>query len=327
MADIAPLRNLRAQCLCTRSSLTFAVPISSLPLRTHFCHCSICRHTHGTLCTIHAFISPPAFNPDTFTTYKSSIATRYFCSTCGAHMMDYGEGNWCLATSLVEGDDENLWKFTEHIFLDATGDGGVGGLLDEINGSKLDKWKERDESSGEWMPSPSSSQSTSSSTALQASCYCKGVQFSISRPTPNTHDPAPENLTPTDRNKWFAVFCFCTSCRLASGCAIMPWTFLTTDAITLLDGSPYRPVFGTAKLYESSRGIARTFCGTCGATLAYHTDERPGMVDIAVGLLETKNSLDRGWLEWRTHRLAKEEDAVWHGLKSSLKEGLRKLKD
>jgi hypothetical protein len=78
------------------------------------------------------------------------------------------------------------------------------------------------------------------------------------------------------------------------------------------------------KAYKSSEGVDRTFCGTCGAIVTYRCDDRPSSVDVAVGLLEADSGVRaEEWLEWRTHRLAFEEDCKWENFLHGIKEGLR----
>src|SRR5438552_3056114 len=42
-------KTLTAQCFCKSVHYEISLPTSSFPLKVHLCHCSICRHTHGTL--------------------------------------------------------------------------------------------------------------------------------------------------------------------------------------------------------------------------------------------------------------------------------------
>ncbi|KAF2680760.1 hypothetical protein K458DRAFT_421100 [Lentithecium fluviatile CBS 122367] len=328
-----------ATCHCKTSTLSFTVPTCSLPLPTHFCHCSICRRTHGTLCTIHTPIPKPEVNLSSFTAYaSSSYVVRYFCSTCGAHMLDRAkedgkEESWCVATSLVDAD-EQTWSFTDHICLDGTVDGGLAGWLAEIEGKRLRMWRGKPtdeaeyEETGDWRPGPAVTLSETDSKsrqedALVAKCHCGGVEFHISRPLPSAFTQMPASLVPADKNKWYGLTEACNSCRLVSGCAVIAWMFPLTSHITLPDGSPYRPDFGTAKIYKSSEGVERTFCGRCGAMVVYATDERGAMVDVAAGLLMADGARAEEWVEWRTGKVGWERDCRWKGMLKGLKDGLR----
>ncbi|KAF2009413.1 hypothetical protein BU24DRAFT_316276, partial [Aaosphaeria arxii CBS 175.79] len=340
-------KTLTATCHCTSSTLSFAVPTSSFPLVTHFCNCSICRYTHGTLASIHTSIpDPPTItNPDTFTTYKSSKkVTRWFCKTCGAHLVDCavsskGVESWCVATSLVggvEGSREELWEFKRHIFVGDTEDGGLANWIFEYDGKKLEKWIGRDATvrteenkHGDWVHhdvgnKEKKEKSNVAEDKLKASCHCGGVEFYISRPGGDkAFDSLPSSLTPKDRDKWYASNDVCDSCRLVSSSMVVSWVFPDTSHISLPDGSPWRFEFGTAKTYKTSEDVTRSFCGTCGALVCYSTADRPDMIDIGVGLLRGKSVLCEDWLEWRTNKLSWEEDCKWPGFSESLKKGLK----
>ncbi len=43
---------------------------------------------------------------------------------------------------------------------------------------------------------------------------------------------------------------------------------------------------GTPKVYASSSGVKRSFCGACGAPLTYETEKRADHVDVLVGAFE-----------------------------------------
>ncbi|KAH7397207.1 Mss4-like protein, partial [Pyrenochaeta sp. MPI-SDFR-AT-0127] len=328
-----PTRTFTASCHCRHSTLSFTVPVSRIPLPVHFCHCSACRHTHGTLCSIHTRIPRPEVNLSSFTAYESSNrVTRWFCSTCGAHMLDRAleegetEGRWYVAVSVVDAEEE-VWDFQKHIFVQSTGDGGLATLLGEIHGKQLTLWKERPnrdkefEHTGDWIGPSTTSTSPSTNIAesaehggnqekniLKARCHCNGISFSISRPRgAETWSGMDPTLLPRDRKKYFAVHDACTTCRFTSSSRIVSWFFPSRTSITIAppwpEHIPYPDdgLFGTAKLYESSDGVRRTFCGVCGATVSYWCRERAEMVDFAVGLLEGEGQGVRreDWLEWR----------------------------
>lgn len=81
---------------------------------------------------------------------------------------------------------------------------------------------------------------------------------------------------------------------------------------------------GTLKRYESAKGIRREFCGTCGATCFWHSDERPGLIDVSVGLLEADTGARaEEWLAWCTERVSFAEHAQNKSLISNLGKGLK----
>ncbi|KAK2782400.1 hypothetical protein FQN52_000940 [Onygenales sp. PD_12] len=193
---------------------------------------------------------------------------------------------------------------------------------------------------------------TSSDTSLLASCHCTAVQFSISPPDHTSRtasSPWPDLLVPfhsapsdnPDDVKWWlrendtkylAGLCACISCRLASGFPIQSWAFIPRSNIFTKgvadDASGgvqvAKPLvyddMGSLKRYQSSPGVYREFCGGCGATVFWHCDWRPGVVDVSVGLLRAESGVRADkWLDWVLDRVSFEEEAVDKGLIGCLK--------
>lgn len=322
-------RTFQATCHCRASSLSFTVSISDLPLQVHFCHCGICRRSTGTLSTAGAVIPEPDIDLSTLTGYKSSEQlTRYFCSTCGAHFLGSVQlrdaMKWFL--SAVDAEEE-VWDFAGHVFVESTGDGGLATLLQEIGGKELGLWDTWAGKNAVWhSPGKSAAVEPASqgSDRLQARCHCGGIEFYVSRPDGDeTFTDIDEDNVRKHRDKWLGIHDVCTSCRLTISTWVISWIFPSRDKITLPDGSPYpsNGLFGTAKAYSSSAGVDRTFCGRCGAAVSYVSDEKSHVVDIAAGLLDHEGQGVRAedWTEWRTYKLAWEDDAVWKSAKDAFK--------
>lgn len=342
MADATPsqkttpeTRTLTATCHCKRSSLSFTVPISALPIRTHFCHCGICRHVQGVVATVHAPIPEPSIKDEsTFAKFHSSAALeRWFCSTCGADMVDCLEGGkqWLVAAAMVDAE-ESVWDIHQHIYVEDA-PRGVAPFLKSIGGKELEMLKQG-EGSGTFEFGKDDvgkkADGTDENTKLRARCQCGGVDFSIFPPrSPSVFDSFDQSILPKDKSKWYALYDLCDTCRLTSGHPIASWMFPVKSHIELADGSPYPEdhVFGTIKTYKSSENVLRTFCGTCGATVAYYCPSEKGrtdIVDIAVGLLEGDDLRREDVLEWRTKRAAWAEDCKWPSLKEALEAGLKR---
>lgn len=348
-----------AACHCRRSTLSFTVPATSLPLPVHFCHCDICRHTHGTLCSVHANIPRPKIDFSSYTEYHSSDkVSRWFCSTCGAHVVDRAietqkdQGTdheplnlekWHIAVCLVEAG-ETVWDFQSHIFVDSTRDGGLAILLPQIGNKKLKLWKRKPVATvisaepGDWSgPIPQNVREnaiTHEHTYLEAKCHCGGISFFISRPTEEHNAAIPSSLRPTDDSKYPAIHDACTTCRLTLSSFPVSWLFVPKAALLTCPVSrtsyPEDGILGTAKSYTSSEGVRRTFCGRCGAGVAYSCADRPDLVDIAAGLLQLGSGGGKAqgvraeeWIEWKTVRVGWEGDALWKESVLALKEGLR----
>jgi hypothetical protein len=88
---------LTATCHCAGAKLSFAVPITALPLRALACHCTNCRQSTGVLPYVTASL-PGSEQPEqdleeeerngTLKHYRSSsLLVRWFCSRCGTHIV------------------------------------------------------------------------------------------------------------------------------------------------------------------------------------------------------------------------------------------------
>ena len=62
------------------------------------------------------------------------------------------------------------------------------------------------------------------------------------------------------------VYCHCRDCRRSSGAPISLWVGYRSERVELTRGEP--------TVYESSPGVRRSFCGTCGSPISFE-DERP----------------------------------------------------
>jgi len=180
---------------------------------------------------------------------------------------------------------------------------------------------------------------------LHAQCHCGGVKFYITRPNKASREvrsPWPDLIVPyhtgassanpenvtwwlrDDDTKYLAGTCTCTSCRKGLGFEIQTWAFIPKCNIFQEDGRPLDFSIGSLKRYESSKDISREFCGVCGASVFWHCEERPDLIDVSAGLLDpAEGARVEGWLDWWTERVSFEEMAVSTGLVRGLEAGLR----
>ncbi|KXS14581.1 hypothetical protein M427DRAFT_135704 [Gonapodya prolifera JEL478] len=326
--------HLTFSCLCQRVQFAISTPRSSLPITAHVCHCSICRRTHGTLFTVDAHVpSPPVWitpsSPGECTRYTATpYLKRLFCSTCGTHVLDYaveaGDEGWYVSSATLAavngvkgaGAGGVFDLKTQHCTKSVSGGGAVP-WWKTVGGVSLQEWNpdEDDSTPSSDAPAPHAlvdGETRSGSGSVRAHCHCGGVSFFVRSPVPGV-DYSPSSVlttharVPADTTKWLAVNCFCDQCRLAAGVLAAQWAFVPISAITVLQQGSHMALpddlrVGTSKIYRSSPPVTRTFCGTCGATVFYHHAGWPGMVDLAVGLLDAPRELggaraDR-MLEW-----------------------------
>lgn len=305
-------------------------------------------------------LDPSNFN---LTAYKSSEPlTRYFCSTCGAHAYAHidppgglpGYPRISLATGLWN-KTEGIIKWNGCKWVEDTLDGGVSIWFNEIvdaDGTKrpLKRWMLADDTRGEkaeLVPENSLrglEKKPPPSDKLKAQCHCGGVKFYITRPnaaSKKVQSPFPDLSHPfhfmssanPDNETWFlrdndtkylAGTCACTSCRQSMGFEIQTWAFVPECNIFKEDGSPLDFNLGTLKTYPSSEGVTREFCSKCGATVFWHCEFRPELIDVSAGLLDPEEGARvEGWLNWWTDRVSFEELAVSRSLVTSLEDGLK----
>ena len=141
-------------------------------------------------------------------------------------------------------------------------------------------------------------------------CHCHGVNLILRR--------GKADFASTDRGKlpWFiepdthralASFDACNSCRKSFGINVMNWTFallkhisfaldagkdgtipVSTRELEAAVSNPKRDErYGTLQFYNSSEGVQRYFCSRCSASVFYAVHDRPDMVDLAIGLLDS----------------------------------------
>jgi hypothetical protein len=99
-----------------------------------------------------------------------------------------------------------------------------------------------------------------SNSQITGGCYCGAIRY--------TADQEPISL----------ANCHCANCRKAAGAQAVAWITVPRSSFTFEKGNPAR--------YTTETGALRTFCSTCGTSLTYERDTRPGEIDITTGSLD-----------------------------------------
>ncbi|EXJ69004.1 uncharacterized protein A1O5_07939 [Cladophialophora psammophila CBS 110553] len=259
----------------------------------------------------------------------------------------------------------SLEKIVQHEFVGDTKDGGLAICLAQVDGPAIplylqgpDGAKVEGLTGGLFTRIDDISSATSKgevnqirlasgdSSKLHAGCHCGGVNFLITRPnalSKQCWSPWPDLIVPyhssssenredvkwwlrANDSKYLAGTCACRSCRLGSGSPIQAWAFIPKANLLQLDGKPLDYNMETLKQIESSKGCFREFCRRCGATVFWHCLERPGLVDVSVGLLRaSEGSRAMSWLNWWTERVSFREDALDEMLIDNLEKGLQAI--
>ncbi|KAH9907557.1 Mss4-like protein [Xylariomycetidae sp. FL2044] len=272
-----------------------------------------------------------------------------FCSTCSSPMFweekespetkqYYGAFIGALENVPVQG----LVEITNHIHVGDTLDGGATPWLVFPNrdGSRPRMWKGKREKSEQlsvgWPGAAAlpNAAARPSKGPVPVRCRCKGVSLLLDNYDP-VYPETPRSELPRFVDpvtfKTRGTFDACDSCRLQSGADLFHWTFdlvshisyggtspehqapFPKNSLELMDavlaGAGRDPRLGTLGVYTSSPGIQRYFCSRCSACILYAADDRPEIVDIAIGVLESGDGARaESYLSWEFGR-----PIVWRG--------------
>ena len=332
-------------CLCGDINQTISLAASSTPVKTHLCHCSSCRYSSGVLCTSYLEMSSQPQRTNHLKSYATSKhLTRFFCNRCGAHAFAFCDDRYAVAAGLIQYGSDVL-EIVQHEFVEDTIDGGLASFFTRAEGRAVPAYIHGPDSAAASLVFEASDERPNREEVLHARCHCGCVQYRITRPTVASRQlssPWPDLLVPyhtgirenaQDRKWWLrgvadtrylAGLCTCRSCRLAAGQPVQAWAFVPKCNILKADGTPMDFEWEDLQRYESSIGVFREFCGTCGATAFWHCDERPELIDVSVGLLRAKEGARAtSWLEWELGRVSFAEEAQNNKLVTALKEGLQ----
>ncbi|PYH93499.1 hypothetical protein BO71DRAFT_399716 [Aspergillus ellipticus CBS 707.79] len=334
-------------CLCGGVAQEIQLAASTDQAVLDLCHCTACRTVTGMLCSTYYPLQARPRTLDGLQEYPEAEGiSRYFCKTCGAHVFAHSKhmGQSFVATGLL-GEGLPPTQSIRHWRAAETRDGGLTSFLPGETGSASVCWlrtaPSHQGSSSPVDPEPASQDSD----GLLARCHCGGVEFYITRPDASSLEPTspwPDLLVPyysqssenpadvkwwlQDINtKYLAGTCACPSCRLASGFPIQAWAFVPKSNLYNLSKTPLAFGTGTMQQYSSSPGVYRDFCSHCGASIFWHDEGRPLLIDVSVGLLRAEEgSKASGWLRWATQRVSFAEMALDRLLIDELQGGLKK---
>jgi hypothetical protein len=111
----------------------------------------------------------------------------------------------------------------------------------------------------------------------EGGCLCSAIRFRI------TGEPT------------FSCVCHCATCRRAHAAPLVAWLTFDRSQLEILSGEP--------RLYKSSQGVIRQFCGTCGCQISYEQSSRPTTIDITTTSLDNPNTFPPTSEVWLEHRL------------------------
>lgn len=327
---------LKAQCSCGFASFTVEIPSSAIPLKSAICSCNSCRRATSQL--FGTFVVVPGLPlPDVsqLTSYKSSDRlTRVFCPRCGCSVLNHEKDEWEFTSGVLEGPVDGILD-RQALFADDSLDGGGYIWLPEKNGAGneikfhsahrdsevVDIEAMRRSFETKKMPTEADQ-----NDKLHVSCHCGAFECSITRPDQESPGPTPGHgkwWLAKDGHRFAAGLDACRMCRKVTGYEIGSWAYIPAFNFTTPDGAPLDPATHPAlHHYDSSPGVHRDFCATCGSSIFFRKDSRnPQVWDIAVGLLHGRGARAEDWLEW--NGLDFESSALDVGFATAISEAMR----
>ncbi|MBR9864581.1 MAG: GFA family protein [Rhodobacteraceae bacterium] len=79
-------------------------------------------------------------------------------------------------------------------------------------------------------------------------------------------------------DRTWACYCHCDDCRRNCAAPVVAWFGVPVENFAWTGDKP--------RIYESSKGVFRHFCGTCGSPVAFEADHYPGGINLYAASLE-----------------------------------------
>jgi hypothetical protein len=112
---------------------------------------------------------------------------------------------------------------------------------------------------------------------IEGGCYCGAVRYELmSLPLAS-------------------MVCHCQSCRRIAGAPVVAWLTVAKN--------DFRFTRGTPSDLESSIGVRRTFCSSCGTPLTYESVKYAEEVDVTTCTLDDPNAYPPSHHSWVSHDL------------------------
>ena len=96
--------------------------------------------------------------------------------------------------------------------------------------------------------------------AIEGGCMCGAVRYRAGQPPR------------------ISTICHCEDCRKSAGAQSVAWVTFPFQSFAFVRGEPLE--------YRSSPPVVRTFCGRCGTSLTYRSDERAEEIDVTTASLD-----------------------------------------
>jgi len=182
----------------------------------------------------------------------------------------------------------------------------------------------------------------SDATRLRSACHCGAIELRIARPDDTSASASASGLETRGEteskarsmSKFSAHISACRVDGLSSGAwGFQPWAAVPLGNMAFLfaDGDialsqvlasafarrpepnsdlprPVSEIMSKMTVFSVTAQTRLAFCNTCGASLFRWSDDRPDVIDVAVGILRAdEGCLARDWLDWSWEVVGAEE--------------------
>jgi hypothetical protein len=96
--------------------------------------------------------------------------------------------------------------------------------------------------------------------SIRGGCFCGDIRFEVIGP------------------ESFACLCYCESCQHAAGAPVVAWATYARETLKITQGDVH--------WHSSSPGVTRGICKSCGSSITYENQKRPGEIDITLNCLD-----------------------------------------
>jgi hypothetical protein len=127
---------------------------------------------------------------------------------------------------------------------------------------------------------------------ITGGCLCGSIRYTITFPK-NAEWPPNSNTT-----------CQCTQCRKFTGCLVPQNITIPTNYIT-----PTLSSNATYKSFHSSPQAYRSFCSTCGSSIAFNEHATPDNTELFIGTFDEVNFCGEGAAVGEV--LARAKNHIW----------------
>ena len=112
---------------------------------------------------------------------------------------------------------------------------------------------------------------------LAGGCFCGAIRY------------------PVEGTPAVSAVCHCRTRRKIASATPLPFLTVPAERFAFAAGTPID--------FDSSEGVTRSFCGTCGSPLTYRNDKEPRLIDVMTCSLDDPETFPPTHYLWVSHKL------------------------